>query len=117
MKIDIFNHILTERFFAEFLKVAPGLKDMGKRSRNIPVMVDLEARFRLGEPEQVERGLREDDVDALARGDVEHGIGEAGVGAGRDDVECVRQHAPDRALGHVRADEAHLALAVLAQRA
>jgi predicted TIM-barrel fold metal-dependent hydrolase len=47
VKIDIFNHILPERFFAEFLRIAPGLKDMGKRSRNIPVMWDLDARFRL----------------------------------------------------------------------
>jgi aminocarboxymuconate-semialdehyde decarboxylase len=47
VKIDIFNHILPPRFFAEFLKVAPGLKDMGKRSRNIPTMVDLDARFRM----------------------------------------------------------------------
>ncbi|MBI1790184.1 MAG: amidohydrolase family protein [Acidobacteria bacterium] len=47
VKIDIFNHILPQRFFAEFLKVAPGLKDMGKRSRNLPVMVDLDARFRM----------------------------------------------------------------------
>lgn len=47
MKIDIFNHILPRRFYAEFLKLAPGLKDMGKRSRNIPVMSDLDARFRL----------------------------------------------------------------------
>lgn len=45
MKIDVFNHILPPRFFAEFLKIAPGLKDMGKRSRNIPVMSDLDARF------------------------------------------------------------------------
>ena len=47
MKIDIFNHILPQRFFAEFLRVAPGLKDMGKRVRNIPVITDLDARFRL----------------------------------------------------------------------
>jgi predicted TIM-barrel fold metal-dependent hydrolase len=47
MKIDVFNHVLPRRFFDEFLRVAPGLKDMGKRSRNIPVMVDLEARFRM----------------------------------------------------------------------
>ncbi|HLX45810.1 MAG TPA: amidohydrolase family protein [Bryobacteraceae bacterium] len=46
MKIDIFNHILPERFFAEFLRVAPGMKDMGKRSRDIPIMCDLDARFR-----------------------------------------------------------------------
>jgi predicted TIM-barrel fold metal-dependent hydrolase len=47
VKIDIFNHILPERFFAEFQKVAPGLKDMGKRVRNIPVITDLDARFRM----------------------------------------------------------------------
>ncbi len=47
MKIDIFNHILPARFYEEFLKVAPGMKDMGKRSRNIPPMWDLDARFRM----------------------------------------------------------------------
>jgi predicted TIM-barrel fold metal-dependent hydrolase len=47
VKIDIFNHILPERFFTEFLRVAPGMKDMGKRSRNIPVMCDMDARFRM----------------------------------------------------------------------
>ncbi len=47
MKRDVFNHILPQRFYAEFLKIAPGLKDMGKRSRNIPVMSDLDARFRM----------------------------------------------------------------------
>lgn len=47
MKIDIFNHVLPERFFAEFLRVAPGMKDMGKRSRNIPVMCEMDARFRM----------------------------------------------------------------------
>ncbi len=47
MKIDIFNHIFPERFFAEFLTVASNLKDMGKRVRNISTMVDLDARFRM----------------------------------------------------------------------
>ena len=47
VKIDVFNHILPGAFFAEFLRVAPGLKDMGKRSRNLPTMYDLDARFRL----------------------------------------------------------------------
>ena len=47
MKIDIFNHVLPEIFFAEFLRLAPGLKDMGKRSRNLSVIWDLDARFRM----------------------------------------------------------------------
>jgi predicted TIM-barrel fold metal-dependent hydrolase len=47
VKLDVFNHILPERFFAEFLRIAPGMKDMGKRSRNLPTMYDLDARFRM----------------------------------------------------------------------
>ena len=44
-------------------------------------------------------------------------VGEARVGARRDEVERVAEVAADRALGHVRADEADVALAVLAQGA
>jgi aminocarboxymuconate-semialdehyde decarboxylase len=47
MKLDVFNHILPEPFFAEFLRIAGGLKDMGKRSRNLPAIWDLDARFRM----------------------------------------------------------------------
>jgi predicted TIM-barrel fold metal-dependent hydrolase len=47
VKIDIFNHIFPEHFYSEFLRVAPGLKDMGKRVRNIPTLFDLDARFRM----------------------------------------------------------------------
>ena len=73
MKIDIFNHILPERFFAEFLRVAPGMKDMGKRSRNIPVMCDMDARFRMmdefGEYCQV-ISLASPPIEAFAAADV-----------------------------------------------
>jgi uncharacterized protein len=47
VKIDIFNHLFPPRFYEEFLHVAPGLKDMGKRVRNIPTLFDLDARFRM----------------------------------------------------------------------
>ncbi len=47
MKIDIFNHIFPEAFYTEFLERTSGLKDMGKRVRNIPGLVDLDARFRM----------------------------------------------------------------------
>ena len=70
----------------------------------------------LGEPGEVERGLRQDDVDALALDDVEHRVGEAGIRAGGHQVERVAEVAADRALAHVGADEADGALAVLAQR-
>ncbi|MDP6178913.1 MAG: amidohydrolase family protein [Desulfatiglandales bacterium] len=47
MKIDIFNHIFPKIFFDKMMETAPGHKDMGKRVRAIPVLVDLEARFRV----------------------------------------------------------------------
>lgn len=47
MKIDIFNHIFPKIFYNKIIKVAPNHKDIGKRVRGVPVIVDLEARFRV----------------------------------------------------------------------
>lgn len=47
MKIDIFNHIYPRRFFEKLMEVASSHGDMGKRSRNIPSLVDLDIRFRM----------------------------------------------------------------------
>jgi aminocarboxymuconate-semialdehyde decarboxylase len=47
MKIDIFNHFYPKRFFESFVADAPQVKDMGKRVRNIPTLIDLDARFRM----------------------------------------------------------------------
>ena len=47
MKIDMYNHILPKQFFDKMSEVNPDLIDIGKRFRNIPVLVDLEARFRV----------------------------------------------------------------------
>lgn len=47
MKIDVFNHFMPARFLEEFEKVAPQLKDMGKRVRNLPTAYNLDARFRM----------------------------------------------------------------------
>ena len=47
MKIDMFNHIFPRTFFDKMMEVAPNYKDMGKRMRNIPVIVDLDLRFKV----------------------------------------------------------------------
>jgi len=47
MKIDIFNHIFPKTYFDKMIKVAPNGKDMHKRVRNIPCIVDLDERFRI----------------------------------------------------------------------
>ncbi len=65
---------------------------------------------------EIEGGLRQDDVDALLLDDLEDRVGEARVGSCGDEVERVAEVPSHRALGHVRADETHVALAVLAER-
>jgi len=47
MKIDIFNHIFPKIFYDKMLSVAPNAKDINKRVRNIPCIVDLDERFRI----------------------------------------------------------------------
>ena len=47
MKLDIFNHIFPKAFYDRMLKVAPNGKDIHKRVRAIPAIVDLSARFRI----------------------------------------------------------------------
>jgi predicted TIM-barrel fold metal-dependent hydrolase len=46
-KIDIFNHIFPERYVSRMQEVAPGWKDVGKRVRGIPMLVDLDVRFKV----------------------------------------------------------------------
>jgi hypothetical protein len=47
MKIDIFNHLFPKTFFDKMIEVAPNQKDIGRRVRSIPAVVDLEKRFQV----------------------------------------------------------------------
>ena len=47
MKIDLFNHIFPKRFYDRIVDSGIAGKDIGKRVRNIPTIVDLDARFRM----------------------------------------------------------------------
>lgn len=46
LKIDLFNHFFPKRFWDEFMSFSSGMKDMGKRVRNIPNIYNLESRLR-----------------------------------------------------------------------
>lgn len=46
-KLDAFNHVFPRPFYDLMMKVAPGLADMGKRVREIPMLFDLDERFRV----------------------------------------------------------------------
>ena len=47
MKLDIFNHIFPKSFYERMLALAPDGKDIHKRVRHIPAIVDLDERFRI----------------------------------------------------------------------
>jgi predicted TIM-barrel fold metal-dependent hydrolase len=47
MKIDIFNHIFPKAYFDKMVNLAPNGKDMHKRVRAIPSIIDLDERFRI----------------------------------------------------------------------
>jgi predicted TIM-barrel fold metal-dependent hydrolase len=46
-KIDVFNHIYPAAYFERVMTVAPDYKDVGKRMRNVPMLIDLDTRFRV----------------------------------------------------------------------
>jgi len=46
-KIDVFNHIFPERYVDRMKDVAPSFKDVGKRVRGVPMLVDLNVRLRI----------------------------------------------------------------------
>jgi len=47
MKIDVFNHIFPKKYFDKMLELTPNGKDMHKRMRNVPSIVDLDVRFKM----------------------------------------------------------------------
>ena len=46
-KIDIFTHIFPRAYIDKMSQVAPDYKDAGKRVRGVPMLVDLDERFRV----------------------------------------------------------------------
>ena len=46
-KLDISNHIFPKQFYELMLEVAPKQEDMGKRVRGVPMLCDLDERFRV----------------------------------------------------------------------
>jgi uncharacterized protein len=46
-KIDAFNHIWPRPFFEQLCAVVPDMRDITRRSREVPMMVDLDERFRV----------------------------------------------------------------------
>lgn len=45
LKIDVFNHMLPKPYYDKMMELRPGLEDIGKRMRNIPVIANVEMRL------------------------------------------------------------------------
>jgi predicted TIM-barrel fold metal-dependent hydrolase len=46
-KIDIFTHIMPTPYHTRLMAVAPNFADVGKRMRNVRMLIDLDLRFRV----------------------------------------------------------------------
>jgi predicted TIM-barrel fold metal-dependent hydrolase len=46
-KIDLFNHVFPKGFYDLMMKLAPDHRDIGKRVRGVPMLHDLDERFRI----------------------------------------------------------------------
>lgn len=55
MKIDLFNHFFPKRYFDQFID-AGGIRDIGKRVRNIQAIHDLDFRFKVMDEIRSESG-------------------------------------------------------------
>ena len=99
MKIDIFNHIFPQRYFDRLMEVAGSHKDMGKRVRDIPILTDLDIRFKVmdsfGEYQQI-LSLASPPIEVIAP---DHSVELARI-ANDGMAEIVQKH-PDRFPGFV----------------
>ncbi|MDP7295782.1 MAG: amidohydrolase family protein, partial [Vicinamibacterales bacterium] len=100
MKIDIYNHIFPQGYFDRMMAVAPAHADMGKRVRNIPILTDLDIRFRcmdmFGEYQQI-LSLASPPIEVLADAEASIDLARA---ANDGMAELCQQH-PDRFPGFV----------------
>ena len=40
-KLDIFTHIMPPAYYSRLMSLAPHFADVGKRMRNVPMLVDI----------------------------------------------------------------------------
>ena len=100
-KIDVFNHIFPKPFHKLMMRVAGDYKDIGERVRVIPMLADLDERFRVMDQFGAEYrqilSLASPPLEALGGPDVSTQLAEA---ANDGMAELVQRH-PDRFPGFV----------------
>jgi len=101
LKIDVFNHIWPKPFFERLQQVVPHFKDMGKRVTSVPMLMDLDIRFRVmdrfGDDYYQILSLSSPPLEMMAKPEVAQ---ELAVIANDCLAELVRKH-PDRFAGFI----------------
>ena len=101
LKIDIFNHVFPQGYWDLMLEVAGGYKDMGKRVREIPMLVDVDERFRVmdlyGEDYKQILSLASPPLEVLAGPDVSPDL----AIAANDGMAALVDRHPERFPGFV----------------
>src|SRR5579863_9936672 len=105
MKIDLFNHFFPKRYFEQFIDTG-GIRDIGKRVRNIQAIHDVEFRFKVMDEIRAQSGdycqvLSMPAPPIEAMGDASQSPEIARI-ANDGLAELVRKH-PDRFLAFVAA--------------
>jgi uncharacterized protein len=99
-KIDVFTHIMPASYHARLMAVAPDFADVGKRMRNVPMLVDLDLRFRVMdafEDYQQVLSLPTPPIEVMASGADAVGLARAA----NDGMAALVQRHPSRFAGFV----------------
>src|SRR5476649_420072 len=92
MILDIYTHILPDRFFQEMSRASPRLENIGARLRGVKKLFDLDLRFRdmdeIGDYRQI-ISLPNPPLEDIAEGDVANNLAKV---ANDSMAELVAQH-------------------------
>jgi aminocarboxymuconate-semialdehyde decarboxylase len=115
-KLDVFTHIMPAPYFERMMGAVPTFADVGKRMRGVPMLVDLDLRFRVmdrfGPDYQQILSLPTPPIEAMVSGAQSVDLARA---ANDGMADLVRRH-PDRFPGFVASlplDDPDAALAEL----
>jgi aminocarboxymuconate-semialdehyde decarboxylase len=100
-KIDIFNHIWPQKYYQKVQEIAPHLKDMGNRVKSVPMITELDERFRVmdtfGDEYKQVLSLSSPPMEVLGGPDDAYELAKIG----NDEMAELSQKYPDRFPGFV----------------
>ncbi len=97
-KVDVYNHIFPKRYWDKMIEIAGDLPDMGKRVRGVPMLMDLDERWRvmdMFEDYYQILSIANPPIEAIAGPDASPGL----AAVGNDGMAELCEKHPDRFAG------------------